>query len=539
MQITSQSFTPRVYQSYSQQSFEPRSLDGSGNNPDQVTLGKAGTAFVRETPPAYADGISAPSGANRPSPREISNVIFHQDEGDKDKRDLSGMVWLWGQFLDHDITFTPNSGKPDFNISVPKGDPYFDPRGTGSQELPFARSNPHPGTGESTPREHTNEISTWIDASMVYGSDPHRAAALRSFDGGKLRTSEGDYMPYNTVGLPNDNPVRRPEESLFIAGDVRANENVALAAIHTVFLREHNRLAEEIAAKEPGLDDEAIYQKARKIVGAQVQAITYNEFLPAMMGEDSLPEYQGYRPEVDASITNTFATAAYRLGHSMIESKIWRNEVNGDETALGDLPIERAYFSPEALVNGGGLEPVLRGTADFRQEATDHKVVSGLRNFLFGKPGSGGLDLAALNIQRGRDHGLADFNATREAYGLPRYQDFSEITSNKEVAENLRTLYSSVDDIDPWVGMLCEDHVAGTSTGQTVKAVMVDQFTRLRDGDRFFYKNDPALADMVEDLDKTTLADIIRRNTDIDAELADNVFYGFRSGRDDDKAILA
>ncbi|MCA9780597.1 MAG: peroxidase family protein, partial [Candidatus Eremiobacteraeota bacterium] len=330
-------------------SFEPRSYDGSGNNLDQVELGSSHTAFGRLASPAYKDGIAAPSGQDRPSARAVSNVVCEQADGDKSGKDLSGMVWLWGQFLDHDITLTPNGGQADFNIPVPAGDPYFDPRNTGTQTLSFARSVPFPGSGEDSPREQINAITSWIDGSMVYGSDQSRADALRSFQGGRMKTSEGDLLPYNTDGLANENPTRRPVESLFLAGDVRANENVALSSLHTVFMREHNRLADEISQDNPELDDEAVYQRARKMVGAQIQAITFNEFLPALLGDNAIPEYTGYNPEVDPTISNEFATAAYRLGHTMIENKIWRNEVTGEPRPEGDLEIKDAFFSPEKL----------------------------------------------------------------------------------------------------------------------------------------------------------------------------------------------
>lgn len=518
-------------------SFEPRSYNGSGNNLDRVELGSSHTPFARLAPPAYKDGISAPSGQDRPSARAVSNLVCEQADGEKSGKDLSGMVWLWGQFLDHDITLTPNGGHADFNIPVPAGDPYFDPRHTGTQTLSFSRSVPFPGTGEDSPREQVNAITTWIDASMVYGSDKTRADALRSFQGGRMKTSESDLLPYNSEGLANENPTRRPVESLFLAGDVRANENVALSSLHTVFMREHNRLADQISRDNPEMDDEAVYQRARKMVGAQIQAITFNEFLPALLGQNAIPEYTGYKPEVDPTISNEFATTAYRLGHTMIENKIWRNEVNGDEKPEGDLEIKDAFFSPEKLKEAGGLEPILFGTADFRQEEIDHKVVKGLRNFLFGPPGAGGLDLASLNIQRGRDHGLPDFSTLRESIGLSKVTDFSQITSSPEKLEKLKAAYQTVDKVDPWIGMMAEDHIEGASVGPTAHKILSDQFTRLRDGDRFFYKNDPDLSEKQEVIDQTTLTDIIRRNTDVGEEMADDCFHAFRSGRPETEPV--
>src|SRR5262249_11890786 len=153
----------------------------------------------------------------------------------------------------------------------------------------------------------------------------------------------------------------------------------------------------------------------------------------------------------------------------------------------------------------------------------DTKVVNSVRNFLFGPPGAGGLDLASLNIQRGRDHGLADYNSMRAAYGLPRVTDFSQITANADVQARLRELYGSVDNIDAWVGALAEGHVAGSSTGPLIRRVLADQFQRLRDGDRFWYErtfSGPTL----QELQKTTLEDVLRRDTSL-TNLQNDVFF--------------
>ena len=150
---------------------------------------------------------------------------------------------------------------------------------------------------------------------------------------------------------------------------------------------------------------------------------------------------------------------------------------------------------------------------------------------LFGRPGKGGMDLAAINIQRGRDHGLPNFNGVRKAFGLPPAESFSDLTQDAAKVADLEQTYGSIDKLDPWVGMLCEDHAPGAGVGETIKAVLVDQFERLRDGDRFWYQNDPDLASMRQEIEQTSLTDIIRRNTDIESEMDDTPFYGFKSDR--------
>jgi peroxidase len=150
-------------------------------------------------------------------------------------------------------------------------------------------------------------------------------------------------------------------------------------------------------------------------------------------------------------------------------------------------------------------------------------LIGSLRNFLFGPPGAGGLDLASLNIQRGRDHGLADYNAARKAYGLPEVKNFSEITKNTELQKKLKDLYGNVNNIDLWVGGLSEDHVVGSSVGPTFRKIIADQFERLRDGDRYWYQR-VFSGDALAQIENTKLSDVIKRNTWI-TKLQDNVFF--------------
>ena len=134
-----------------------------------------------------------------------------------------------------------------------------------------------------------------------------------------------------------------------------------------------------------------------------------------------------------------------------------------------------------------------------------------------------GFDLSTLNMQRGRDHGLADYNAIRTAYGLHRVNSFAQITSDNGLQRKLRDLYGNVDNIDAWVGGLAEDHVPGTSTGPLLRAVLLNQFTRLRSGDRFWFEN-VFSGPVLDDLENTTLAAVVSRNTEI-TNLQSNVFF--------------
>ena len=488
-----------------------RSVDGTGNNLKHPAWGSFGAPIVRNMPAGYGDGVSTPGGASRPNPRTVSNVVVAQEESMPNTIGYSDYLWQWGQFIDHELTFTDTGSDNSMAISVPAGDSLFDPNNTGTQTIPFARSI---FDEASAPRTQLNKNTAYIDGSMIYGSDAKRASFLRSHAGGHLKTSKGNYPPYNTGGFENalDPNGKRTDE--FLAGDVRVNEQVALTAMHTLFLREHNRLADEIGALIPEASDETIYQTARALVGAEVAAITYNDFLPLLLGPGAISEYNGYDPNVDPGIEIFFSTASYRVGHTLLSPQVQRLDANLRSIAAGPLSIRDAFFTATSLPTNGGVEPILRGLSQQKAQKFDVHVINDVRNFLFGLPGQGGLDLPALNIQRGRDHGLCTYNEARLAYGLLPVNDFADITTDATVSAHLASVYNSVDDLDPWLAGLAEDPAPGAVVGPLVQIVLADQFRRVRDGDRYFYKNVMPAA-IVAWADSQTLAKITRRNSSV------------------------
>jgi hypothetical protein len=502
---------------------EARSIDGRNNNIQNPSWGSANSQLLRYVDPDYEDGIAQPSGADRPNVRDVSNAVAAQEQPIYNEKKASDMIWQWGQFLDHDIDLTSSNPIEPFPIPVPTGDPYFDPNGTGTQEIFLARSvyDPTTGTTQNNPRQQINQITSYIDGSMVYGSDPTRAAALRTLDGtARLKTSSGNLLPFNTDGLPNEGGAA---PTLFVAGDVRANEQVALTAMHTLFVREHNRVADLMHDHFPRLSDDAVYEAARAWVGALIQVITYKEFLPILLGPDALKPYIGYKSDVNPGISNEFSTAAYRLGHSLLSPVLLRLEKNGKPIREGHLPLRNAFFAPSRITNEGGIEPLLRGLATNQAQELDNYVIDDVRNFLFGLPGAGGFDLASLNLQRGRDHGIPTYNDVRLALGLNPALTFADITKRPDVQQRLESVYGRVELVDVWIGGLAEDHRPGAMVGELIYTILVDQFERLRDGDRFFYLNAfPSFT--IRSLETTTLADVIRRNTTINREIQDNVF---------------
>jgi hypothetical protein len=320
----------------------------------------------------------------------------------------------------------------------------------------------------------------------------------------------------------DDNPV--DTERQFNSGDERANEQIGLTVMHTLFNREHNRLGAEIAAANPGYDDEKVYQETRKLVGAMMQTVTFNEFLPTLLGDGAIDPYAGYRDDVNPGIANAFSTAAYRFGHSTLSDNILRLDADGDPIAAGHIPLKNAFFNPMLLRDdaNGGIEPILRGLTTQVGQKVDPFLVDAVRNFLFAPPVDVGFDLAALNLQRGRDHGLPGYNAMRAALGLGAYTWDSAVFL-PGVKDLLMLVYTDIDDLDLWVGGLSEAHVNGGMLGELFSAIVSDQFRRLRDGDRFWYENGMFEDEWMDFLNGSTLSDIIMRNTDIDFMQA-NVF---------------
>ncbi len=511
-----------------------RSINGTNNNissSSKTNWGAAGITLYREMPPQYgsSDPGGAMGGVNRPSPRAISNAVIDEPITQFNTRHLSTLVYQWGQFLDHDMSATPTGTTEYVPISLPGNEVIF------TEEIPFNRSAFQMTTdarGRQV-RQQLNLITSFIDGSNVYGSDTKRATWLRTMRNGKLKTSAGNLLPYNTrtgelsgaidlnaPSMANDSDHR---VKTFAAGDDRAAENPVLTSLHTLFVREHNRICDSLIRL--GMrNDEQMYQIARKIVGAEIEAVTYQEFLPAL--GIVLAPYRGYRDNVRPDIMNSFATASYRLGHTMVSDDVLFRDNNCGEVGPGEMDLVEVFWNP-SLTPTYGIDVFIKGASSHDQYETDTKINDVLRNFLFGSPSSPvrfGIDLGSLNIQRGRDHGLPDYNTVRFFYTGRQARRFSDITSVDSLADSLQVLYKSVNNVDLWIGILAEDHLPGKSVGPTLHAMLKAQFENLRDGDFYFYLNDPYLPNAIRDqIKRTKLSDIIRRNTGL-SNMAVNAF---------------
>jgi hypothetical protein len=509
-----------------------RSFDGLDNNISALTRqvwGSANIRLLRELPAEY--GPTNPNGAmggtSRPSPRAISNSVVDEPVTIFNARLLSAFVYIWGQFIDHDMTLTPTGTTESVPIPLPTGETIF------TVPIPFTRSEVAAGTGVTNVREQVNLNTAWIDGSVVYGSDLNRANWLRTFSSGKLKVSTGNLMPYNTttgqLASPIDvNAPRMANDNnltvkTFVAGDVRASEHPGLISMHTLFVREHNRYCDTLFLRGVR-NDELMYQLARKRVGGLIQSITYNEFLPVM--GVILNPFVAYNIATRPDILNTFATASYRLGHTMVADEVLLFNNACGIVGSGLIELDEAFWKPE-LVATYKIEPFLKGLAAHRQYETNTKINSILRNFLFGNPTDpirAGIDLGSLNIQRGRDHGLPDYNSARAFYTGTTALSFANITTDAVLRDKLAALYGNVNNVDLWVGVLAENLLPGKSVGLTVHAMLKSQFEKLRDGDYYFYLNDPGISAADKTLIRTTtLSTLIKKNTTL-TNVQANVF---------------
>ncbi|XP_012257101.2 peroxidasin [Athalia rosae] len=546
-----------------------RSADGSCNNLQRPTWGSSYTGFRRILRPIYENGFSSPVGWEagrlyrgfpKPDARLVSTTLIATQEVTDDDR-LTHMVMQWGQFLDHDLDHALPSvsseswdgidckkscenAAPCFPMRVPPGDP----RVTNRRCIDFTRTSAVCGSGETSPlwgglmpREQLNQLTSYLDASQVYGFDDTLAAFLRDLQGGRGLLREGPAAPGRKALLPQstgefvDCRRNQLESSIncFVAGDIRANEQVGLLAIHTVFLREHNRVARELAVINPHWDGETIYQEARRVVGAQMQHITFNHWLPRIFGqsqEELIGKYGGYDPAVESTISNVFATAALRFGHSLIQPQLERLDWDFEPIPQGALPLRDAFFAPWRLVDEGGVDPLMRGmfATPAKLKLPEQNLNVELTEQLFRTAHAVALDLAALNVQRSRDHAIPGYAEWRKFCNMSVPDDFEDLAgeiSSANVREKLRRLYGHPANIDVWVGGILEDQLPGAKVGPLFKCLLLEQFRRTRDGDRFWYENPSALRpEQLTQIKQTSLARILCDNGDNITRVQTDVF---------------
>ncbi|XP_040278058.1 eosinophil peroxidase-like [Bufo bufo] len=542
-----------------------RSITGECNNRKHAILGASSTAYKRLLKPEYEDGISLPLGWTQSRPingftlplaREVSNEIVKlSTESLKLDDGRSLMFMQWGQWLDHDLDLsvaTPTTSSflqnvncakscvntyPCFPLMIPPTDPRYV---NGSECISMIRTASVCSL-TSPVREQINGLTSFIDGSQVYGSDQNIATLLRNKTNqlGLLAVNQNftdngfPYLPFSGNGpdlCSRTNPTLGVP--CFVAGDSRSNEQPMLTTFHTLFLREHNRIATQLRKLNPRWSGETLYQETRKIIGAMLQKITYKDWLPLLLGNEMskvLPPYTSYDEDEDPRVSNVF-TIAFRMGHTMVQPFIYRLANNFSPYSPEPVvPLHETFFASWIIVRNGGIDPLLRGTMVNKAKLNrqDQIMVDELRERLFPVVNRIGRDLASFNIQRGRDHGLPGYNAWRRYCGLsaPRNVDeLAAVLNNQEVAEKLIDLYGTPENIDIWVGGVSEPLVPNGRTGQLLSCLIGNQFRRARNGDSFFYENLSVFSlKQRKSIEEVTLAHIICANTKI-KQVPRNVF---------------
>ncbi|KAI1309042.1 Peroxidasin [Halotydeus destructor] len=469
-----------------------RSEDGSCNNLKSPRLGMSLECLQRLVDAEFADGRSVPresfSGRALPSARAIS-LRLHQHVDSP--ASVTQMAMIYGQFLDHDISQSPiaqsdgpircceaqGTKHPEcMEITIPKRRPL----------LLAVQSALH----ELRPLSHLFELSTGRDETD----------ALRLLDGsGRLKVTRtrnaGDLLPRSPD--PNSDQCSVPEDNqiCFKAGDVRVNQQVPLVAMHTIFMRQHNRIAGMLKSMNKEWREERIFQETRRILGAQMQMITYNEFVPLMIGDTYYDHYDlrvgkasTYRPDLNPRIFDEFSTAAYRFGHSLVGSTFNRLFSDGRKESFA---LRDNFFNPFPMYNGD-LDSVMRGLVGTKAERPDPFFEDDVRGHLYKVVGTRfGLDLVAINIQRGRDHGLPPYTKYLEFCFSDHVTSFQDLDRYMpaDQREKYQRGYESVHDIDLFSGGISELPMPGALVGPTFGCIIGFQFSHLKFGDRYYFEH--------------------------------------------------
>ncbi|KAF8771498.1 Peroxidase like protein [Argiope bruennichi] len=485
-----------------------RTMNGKCNNLRYPLWGAANQCFRRHLPAVYTgfDNFrKSVTGALLPEPRQLTLSIFQNHHNSSE--DVSLMYTIYGQTIAHDISLanfeipqTPCCAPENVNHSVcktmlvPPSDPFYAQFNVTC--LSFTRTVACNACNTNKRQQNTQQTAA-MDASIVYGPDDNIAYGLRTNDGtGKLLsnyTKIGELLPSGNNPQDTFCPMLK-KYKCFQAGDSRINQHAALTSMQTVYMREHNRIAEELKKLNPNWNDERLYQEARRINIAQLQNINFQEHLPHLLGHYYMSKFDlqvkngsggtRYNPEVQLGVWNEFSTAAFRI-HSMIA------------TDVGALNLQFVnLFSNPGLLWKGHAGEILNGATSVPSEKFDRWFVNDVTDFITRKNGAPyGSDLAARDVQRGRDHGIAPY--VHYVYfcsdGQVDIQSFDDLV-NYEIISNegvmlLKRNYAKVQDVDLYVGLQLEHDARGAKVGPTAVCIIARQYYHLKYGDRFYFEH--------------------------------------------------
>ncbi|XP_052812434.1 uncharacterized protein LOC128239995 isoform X2 [Mya arenaria] len=521
-----------------------RSMDGDVSNPKhaQWMFDLKQWATPRKT---------SLTGRPLPTARDVSLAV-HTNIGASTtwSDNLTMAVMQMGQFIDHDLIATPaetgESGHINchcvngsyvkteetesrfcFNINITEK---TDPSG-GQGAFPsnkfdcfsFIRSsatlecNADNKLRDLRNREQLNLLTAYVDGSNIYGSEQTEADDLRAHDGhlrGFLATSDGPIhpeLPISTAAGEGEAACNNDGDDNFPchqAGDFRVNEQPGLASMHTLWVREHNRVAGELVQNHGYQDDteassNELHHAARRIVIAEYQNIVYNGYLRSFMDAKIFDDFKlnscmdgscSYDDSLNPSITNEWGIAN-RMGHTWIN-----NHMVGEVAATTPgWELKDNFFKPTRLhVNGSDI--FITNLFSSRCPESDRTIETAVTENLFRSDVRNAFDLAALNIQRGRDHGVS-YCATRKALGLKVPATFQEAENmqlfSRETIALLESCYDNICDIDLFTAIVAERPLrtrtnlpikSDSPIAETLNHIQGDMYRKLKLGDRFWYE---------------------------------------------------
>ncbi|XP_014367783.2 peroxidase isoform X1 [Papilio machaon] len=503
-----------------------RSLDGTCNNLQNSTWGATREPFAMLLGDGRPNSINISAQGNLlPNPRETSLKIFPSKNYLDPKWTLNTMQW--GQILAHDISLTASTSiidtpsptccnnegqytsESDSNrfcaaIPIPRTKNSYS--ADARQCFDFVRTvttNDTGCTAAGAPSYPINENTCYLDLSLIYGVSDNQSKSLREGKGGRMLTVErngGVWPPQAANAQETCTPSIPANDTCYVAGDPRINQNPELAVLQTMLLKEHNRKADTLSQMNGRWDDDKIFQETRRIIIAMYQQINYYEFLPILLGRDNMLENKiiyedptdyinDYNNEISAGITNEFTTAAFRYFHTLIRGRL--DIVKENRNLERTLRLSDWYNRPSVIEEPDAFDGLARGLSYQPEDKADQYFDEETTQYLFRGNSTKGSDLRAIDIQRGRDHRLASYVALRRYCGLsvPKtFDDLSEYISKSNI-KKLKSLYKLVDDIDLTVGGALEKHARGALMGPTYLCISLIQFYKIRTGDRFFYEN--------------------------------------------------
>ena len=279
----------------------------------------------------------------------------------------------------------------------------------------------------------------------------------------------------------------------------------------------------------PHWGDEQLFQESRRILSAQMQMITYNEFLPAVLGNQIMESYKlsvlesgytEYNQEINPSTTIEFSSAGFRcVGHSMISGKTYKAFFDGSKK---EHPLKYGFhFLPG--FHDKQLDYYVRGMITEPIQSVDIFIDDVVRNDgeRISKNGPQyGVDFVVVDLMRGRDHGVASYASFRKYcfnHVITSFSDLSSLMPENAISK-LSRMYANVRDVDLYIGALYEYHLKGSIVGPTASCIWAIQFYRLKYGDRYYFEHGSQTGtftqQQLDSLRQTSLAKLFCQNGD-------------------------